>query len=237
MNKENAVGKINKYGKIGKIITTILMVFAGIGIVSTIIAGIAIMCIPEDIMTFSMDNKVTLEVNTDLVPGNGITDDDKDMIISAFNSDAHTGFNLGAVKFSLDNVEFVDGKMIAISSGSGEFVSLNKLGFAVLSAAVALILTFVSLLFGRKLCKAFETCESPFDEDVIVKMKHFAIALLPWAVYSSVPNSIMSSILNSSLEMNLNLDLNVIFTVLVIWALSTVFSYGAELQRESDETL
>lgn len=236
MNKENAVAKINKYGKIGKVITTFLLIFAIVGFVGTTIAGIVLINLPKDIIVFHLDNTATLTIDTNEVDPE-ITEEDKEAVLNAFNNGAPTGMNLGAVKFSLDHAEFVDDKLVASSTGNTDDISLRNLGFAVLSASVALILTMISLTFGSKLCKAFEKCETPFEENVIKTMRNFAISLLPWALYSSVPETVINSVLNNSLKINLNLDLNIIFAVLVIFALSTVFKYGAELQRESDETL
>lgn len=238
MNKENVISKINKYGKIGKIITTILLVIAGIGTFLTIISGIVLMLIPNDLITFNLDNSVRVTIDTENKDlGLSMTDSDKERISAAFESGVPTGVNMGNVSFRLDNVEFTDGKMIVSSSGNTTDISLKSIATAVFVAVIALILTMISLVFGRSLCKAFELCETPFEDSVITKLQHFAIALLPWALYSSVPLTVMNSVLKNSLRMNLNIDLNVIFTVLVIYALSIVFKYGAELQRESDETL
>lgn len=235
--KENSViAKINRYGKVGKIITTIMMIIASVGTVTTIVSGIALLVMPSDFFELSLNTVVQLSIDTNKVDA-PITENDQEMIEKAFNSGLPTGLNLGAVRFSMDQAEFVDGKLIARSEGNETNISLNSLGYAVIAAAVALILTSISLLFGRKLCKAFEKCETPFEENVIKRLEQFAISLLPWALYSSVPESIMNSVLNNSLKMNLSINLSVIFTVLVIFALSTVFKYGAVLQRESDETL
>lgn len=236
MNKENAISKINKYGKIGRIVTLVLMILAIVGTVTTIIAGVTLLCIPDDFMVFNFDNTARLTMNTEFVQP-GMTAADEEQIMKAFNSGMPAGFNLGAVRFALDSAELVDGKLIATSKGNVGDIPLSRLGGAVLIAAVALVLTVISLLFGTRLCKAFEKCETPFEENVIKKLQQFAIALLPWALYANVPDNVMNSVLNNSLRMNLNLDLNIVFTVLVIFALSTVFKYGAELQRESDETL
>lgn len=235
MIKENAVAKINKYGKIGKVITTILSIIAILGAVGTIIAGITLISVPEDLIVFNFGNNAKIEISTEALDPE-MTEDDKQKILNAFNS-GNGGFNLGAVSFDLDKVEFENGKIVAYSSGDASNVPLKRLGYVVLSAAVALVLTIISLSFGAKLCKSFEQCETPFEDNVIKSMKNFAISLLPWAVYSSIPESMVNSLLSNNINMNLNLDLNVIFTALVIFALSTVFKYGAELQRESDETL
>lgn len=236
MNKENAVAKINKYGKIGKIITIILLVFAAIGTCTTIVSGIFLFTMPEDFMVFSIDNVAKLEVDMEKIDS-GISDSDKEMVLKMINDDTSAGFNLGVVRFHLDKAEIIDGKLVATSNGNDTNISMKALGYGVVAVAVALLLAVVSLIFAIRLCKAFEKCETPFEENVIKKMRQFAIALFPWAIYSSAPEYIMRSVLKSSLEMNINIDMNIIFTVLVIFALSTVFKYGAELQRESDETL
>ena len=236
MNKETALSKINKYGKIGKIITIVLSVLIGILTVVTIVGGITLKTLPDNLINFNLDNTATVSIDSSAV-GQELTEENKEMLMNAFNSDLPTGLNLGAVRFELDNARFEGNTLIATSEGNVSAISLNSLGNAVLAVAVALVLTVISFIFGSRLCKAFEICESPFEANVIKKMQHFAYALLPWALYSSIPDSIMDSVLNNSLQMNLNLDLNIIFTVLVILALTIVFKYGAELQRESDETL
>lgn len=236
MNKEMAISKINKYGKIGKILTRILLVIAVFGVIATILSGIFLMTIPEDLIVFRMDNKVHLEIDAEEIDPE-MSDADKERILDAFNSGLPTGLNLGAVSFSLDDGKFEDGKLIATSAGNSTDISLKSLGGGVLTAAVALVLTVISLAFGSKLCKAFEKCESPFEENVIKCLNRFAYSLLPWAVFSSIPQSIINSVINSSLKLSISLDFNIIFTVLIILALSIVFKYGAELQRESDETL
>jgi hypothetical protein len=86
------------------------------------------------------------------------------------------------------------------------------------------------------LCKAFAKCNSPFDEEVIKKMRLFAISLIPWSVFSMLGNY-MIAYMSGSPKVNLSINIAVVFTIVVIFALTYIFRYGAVLQQESDETL
>lgn len=237
MSKEATIQKINTYGKIGKIITIILAVLVGLSTFVTIVGGIVLKVMPNDLMVLRMDNVTTAILNPAVIDSSMPTGELQAVVDAFNNGTVKGGVNLGAVSFAMDHAELKDGTLVLTSSGNVGDISLDTLSIGVFVAAIALILTFISLLFGAFLCRAFEVCESPFDNMVIKKMRNFAFSLLPWAVFSSVPDSVMNSILNNSLRMRLSLDENVIFTVLIILALTVVFKYGAELQRESDETL
>lgn len=241
MNKENAIAAINKYGKIGSIISKVLLVILGISVFATIIGSIVLLAMPEDFIKLSMNNQATCTMDFNVVDKLAGTDTSETAInqaVQAFNSgNVKGGLNLGAVRFVFDRAEIVDGKLVATANGSGDDISLRSISGGVMVAAVAVILAFVSVLFASKLCKAFQTCETPFSEDVITAMKRFAISLVPWALFSSVPESFMNSILGNSLKISISLDMNVLFTVAIIWMLTIVFQYGAQLQQESDETL
>lgn len=238
MNKENAIAKINKYGKIGKIITRIMLIVIGISMFATFISGIALQFLPEDIMTLNIGTQAELTVNPSLV-SQDISEDVYDNVIKAVNNSViKGGLNLGVISLKLDQAKRVDNKIVAYTNADNNGkVSLRKIGIAVLFAAFALVLTFISVIFGNKLCKAFEKCESPFSDDVISKMRKFAFSLIPWALYSSVPKYVVNSVFGNNLDTGISLDMNVIFAVLIILALTIVFKYGAILQKESDETL
>ena len=109
--------------------------------------------------------------------------------------------------------------------------------WAVVIAAVGLAMTFITLWFVGNLCKAFRDCQSPFEENVIKKMKHVAIALIPWCIISSVSDSTFNSIVSGKPSFSLSVDLGMVLIVLVVLVLVYIFKYGAVLQQESDETL
>ena len=89
--------------------------------------------------------------------------------------------------------------------------------------ALSLLILSIIVIFGKRLAKALETCDSPFEDNVLKKMKAFGFSLIPWALYKLIVG-------------NLGGITTVIF-VLVVLLFISVFNYGAKLQRESDETL
>lgn len=237
MDKKQAIASINKYGKIGNIISKVLLVILGISAVLTIVGSIALRALPEEFVRLNIENNLTLEVDIAAVDPDVKMDEINKAVDVINDGNFDAGLNMGAVHFSLNQAEVVDGKLVASTNGSGEIVSLHSLADGVLIAGVAVLLAFISVFFASKLCKAFQVCESPFEENVIKSMKNFAISLIPWALFSSVPESYMNSILGNGLKFSISLDMNVIFTVLIILMLTVVFKYGAQLQQESDETL
>ena len=112
-----------------------------------------------------------------------------------------------------------------VSKVSPENISIIASGEVGTLEAVTgcIILTFsaVFYFFAVRFSKKIETCDTPFSEDVVREMKIFAIVYLVaimvfgfvGAVFGAVPS------------------------VLIIMLLVNVFAYGAELQKESDETL
>ncbi len=238
MNKENAIKRINKYGKIGKILTRIALVLLAILAIGTLIAGFALRSLPDGFIDFKLNNVAEVTIDPTKIEAAPPSEADYNTILEVVNNPSFSsGLNLGAIHFNLDHAEIVDGKIIATSNGNLDSVSFVGLSNALFIVVVAIVLTFISLFFGSKICAAFEKCDSPFDENVIKNMKRFAISLIPWALFSSVPENFLNNTLSNSLQLNMGLDLNVIFAVLVILALTVVFKYGAILQQESDETL
>ena len=103
--------------------------------------------------------------------------------------------------------------------------------------ALNITMVMVTLCFISSLCKAFRDCESPFEENVVRKMRNLAYSLIPWAIFSTITNSVADSLLMNKVSVNFTVDLGVIMIVLVVFVLVHIFKYGAMLQQESDETL
>ena len=93
----------------------------------------------------------------------------------------------------------------------------------------------VTITFIIKLCKEFKTCETPFSNDVIKRMKQVGYSLIPWCF--TYPTAEAAANFMVSNNLNLSIDLGMIIMVLVVIALTHIFKYGAMLQQESDETL
>ena len=108
---------------------------------------------------------------------------------------------------------------------------------AILAGLIALACGIVTLTMFRKLCEAFSVCRTPFDEAVIARMTTFAWTLIVCAVVGCFATAAASAVVAGFSKMNFNLSLTPIFTALIVFFLCMVFRYGAQLQREADETL
>ena len=237
MNKKETISKINKYGKIGKIITIIMLVILIIVTATTFIAAIALKTFPDDLILINIGTQAEMTLNPSAV-SQDISQVPLEEIVNAFNSSNYdAGLNLGAVRMKFESAQIVDNKILCKTNDGMGTVSLNSIGNALFLVDISLILTIISIIFGVKFCKSVEKCESPFENNVIKNMRYLAFSLLPWALFSSVPEYVVNNLFNNNIQMGFSLDMNIILTVLIILALTVVFKYGAMLQQESDETL
>lgn len=94
---------------------------------------------------------------------------------------------------------------------------------------------FVTVTFIIKLCKEFKTCETPFSEGVIKRMKQVGYSMLPWFIVFPTAEAAANFMVTNNL--NISLDIGMLIMALVVLALTYIFKYGAMLQQESDETL
>lgn len=236
--KENAISKINKMGKIGKILANIMKVLVIIGLVFTIIGTIVCAVLPRDFVTIRLGGIGSVVVNVEAI-GQTISQEDRDAINNGeLLQDMNLELQAEGTEIQIDRVE-VSGNTL-ILSGSGDRlkeISIHNLTFVMAAVIVTLICLLVSAVFAGGLCKAFETCESPFEEKVIGKMRAFAYSLIPWVILKSFSESLFSSFMNGKMDVTLSIDFANLIIVLVLLALTFVFQYGAVLQQESDETL
>ena len=115
--------------------------------------------------------------------------------------------------------------------------SLRDANRAIWAGLVGIASAIVTLVMFLKLCKAFEACRTPFDEPVIQRMTTFAWTLIVCAVVSCFARGAVSAVLSGWQRMSFNLNLTSVFTALMVFFLCMVFRYGAQLQKEADETL
>lgn len=219
MKNEN-VAKINKLGKISRIFINIVRVFVIIGIVCVPIACALVMLIPNDSMkvTGSGSAQIIIEDDAFLESLLNIDIEEADIDGNFFGMD---------VKWLVtDENDAEDNRVISIEGGLNEFtakqVKFIALGSA-FSAEIVLICILVALCFAKKLAIALENCNSPFEEEVLKKMKGFGIALAIWAGAVLLIGGI-SGVFAA-------------FVVIIVLLFISVFKYGAQLQQESDETL
>ena len=232
--KEQAIQKINKIGKISSVFALIGKIVVGAGLVATIIGAIICFAIPKDLVEVTTAGAMVLDVDFTALGGNfsELRDEAAKAEALAELEDSFSDDGFVASNVSIDE----NGAQIAGTMAEYSF-TIRDGAWAVLIAAAALGMTFVTLCFASGLCKAFRDCQSPFEENVIKKMKNLAIALIPWCVISSVSDTVFSSIINGKPSFSLSVDLGMVLVVLVVLVLVYIFKYGAVLQQESDETL
>ena len=229
--KEQAIRKINKIGKVSNIITLIAKILVGIAMVITLIGTIICFIIPESMLKFDIASTMTMEMDySDL--GVSLSEEEIALTETELNRTMllEEDSDFTTVVVEADKVTMT-GDFEAFSFTMRDATWLAFMGSLVLG------LTFVTLFFISALCKAFRDCQSPFEDNVIKKMQNFAIALIPWAVVSTVVNSVSNSLLNNKLSIMFSVDFGVVLIVLVVLVLVYIFKYGAVLQQESDETL
>lgn len=100
-----------------------------------------------------------------------------------------------------------------------------------------MILAIATVFRFEQLCYAFAHCISPFEENVIQKMKSFSTFFLSFFIFSIVRNIVITIAFTGSIAHSLEFSFWDIAMVVVIELLLFIFKYGAVLQRESDETL
>lgn len=216
------VKRINNLGKVSKIILIIMHIACIVGIVLTIVGGIVVLATFPTGSTAITSNGVAsyeMTADTNRLPSSISFFEDEDI--------TNESFKLFGTKFTLkDNITDNDG--IQTYTMNAEFDSPNSTLFkygivgVCFAATVYAAFTLIVVIFAGKLAKALETCQSPFEESVTKAMKHFAFSLIP-AGFTFVTDG--------------SLNLTMVLIILAVIIFSYIFSYGAKLQQESDETL
>lgn len=224
---ENSIKrKINLFGKVAKIITTILIVFLLVAEGFMLVGGIVVACVPKDSVT--VDAAATADVRVDT---------------------AYFGLDEGKVSAKIGGTQVVFGDVdtgeLQVTDGdgsvnlSGDFKNLhfdlNDALLLIVYGFISLACIVVALFFFKALMKEFMTCDSPFSDGVVKKMRSFAIALIPCVAVAQAMKSAMGGIISNSFAFDF--DFVSIAFVLIIFVLTMIFKYGTELQKEHDETV
>lgn len=220
---EQSIKRINRMGHIGQIITLIMKIVLIIVLLLSIALTIIASRLPADSITIDMN------ADADVVCNYGPL---KDIVqLDSFEGikEALT-FNLDHIQFKIDQLEEKDQQLFIKAKAQGEVFNNKDLMPMMISAVVKIFLLLVCVFALSALAKALRYCRSPFEDQVIIKMRHLAWALIPWFVAGAMHYSSLQGI-------HLQLDLTVLLSVFIILVLIYIFRYGAILQRESDETL
>lgn len=217
MKNENVM-KINKLGKVSRIFIIITMVIVMITMICLPILMIVTLGIPNDGVRIGGEASVNIVVDRENVPINIFKIEESDFNSKIFGT---------ALKWIAKDKGVVNGEQLFTIEGGVKDLTGKQLKPIIIIACVGgemiLISLYVALIFAKRLAKALEACSSPFEEEVLKRMKTFGIALAVWA--------------GAVLLMNGISGLFAAFVVIIVLLFISIFKYGAQLQQESDETL
>lgn len=224
--KNTNIQKINKMGKVVKILTKILMVFAIIGTVFCIIGSISIEFIDTSKIRIEGDINAKLYISdTDyasnpVITGDGSLSLNDEVTISKedIKIEDYLTLYLSAVETKDDQSCYSISSNLAddfnIDAVKKNF-TISTIQFALMNLAIA-----IGMGFASSLAKALENCETPFSEEIVKRMKAFAYSMIPYAVLGGIDGTI-------------ELAICVIAIIIMIF----IFSYGCSIQNENDDTI
>lgn len=231
---------INTIGKVGKILTTIIAVFMILAAIATAVGIGVASSLPKDALSVEVTGTADVTAKGDIL----------ESIAEAIIDSSKGG--KGQIKLGESNVAVGDVKdsvpegVTAEKTGKGIALKMNNQRLdlnvqAIITTLIFVLLntvcTIVVLFMIRALMKSIENCETPFCDSVIKNMKRFGFSLIPLAILSGTSENSLQSLFSLGVNVHMGIDFKVVFGILVIFMLVMIFSYGAELQKQSDETL
>lgn len=235
--KTDAITKINKIGKIGNVLTIIARIFAIMVLLFSIAGTIFFAITPNDFTKVRVMGDATVNVDLSSI-GITLSEEEQDNLKSDLESGSISVTTGSATsELELNNATVNENGFSLRANGNMIDFTLHNIFLPLLASCIYLIMTIVTLFFIGALCKAFSTCQSPFEDNVIKKMKQLAFSLIPWVILSSITNSLMNGFMTGKFNFSAGINLDTVLVIVLIFVLTYIFQYGAVLQQESDETL
>ena len=241
--KDNIKNTVNTIGKVGKIITVILIVLSIIAAVCAVMGTVIITVLPKDSIEVTLSGTADVKLN-----GEFLNEVKERLVTKADEDGIEFGVNLNGTNVIIgdtdaneiisasDITETETGLLVNLDSQTFE-VHLGRIVYAMITTLLYIICIIITLYMLKALMTSLEKCETPFNADIIKNIKKFGYSLIPFCVLKGLNNSAWGSIVSKSFDVTFSVELVMVLAVLVVFMLSVIFSYGAELQKESDETL
>ena len=218
--------KINIFGKVAKIITTIIIVMLLVAEGFMLTGGIIVAAVPKDSVTVDAAVNADVKVNTGYFGFDG-----GDVYVKAGDAKVVIG------NVSTDEVTVTgkDGIMNVNAGVKDLHFDLNSALLLIVFGMISVASMVVALYFFKALMKEFMVCDSPFSEGIVQKMRNFAIALIPCMVVVQGMKAAMEGVFSDSFTFDV--DFVSVAFVFIIFVLTMIFKYGTELQKEHDDTV
>ena len=248
------LSNFHKFGKAGKIAMTVLMVIAVLATAVSCVAAIFVATLPKDALTVRVTNQAEFRINEkdfnslwgilvesfsyagDASPEDMLSDG-RDKITPPENQVFETELSFFNQSYSSAKI-YSDGntKIMEAKSSPAEYRSTDLVSVLIfLTLFVASVAAALFML--KRLFAVLAKCESPFCEELVKKMKAFGFSLLPVALFATVGETLSTAFLSAGRDTGINIQWGILIAFAVTMCLVTVFKYGVQLQKESDETL
>ena len=246
--------KVNRFGKVGKIVMTVLMIAAIITAVLNGAAAIYTATLPKDAVKVAVTNNAEFKINESyfstvwnfLFKGVSFSaNDDPSAMIKGDDSEVLPGDNTvfsGELKFfnqsySSAALHSEKGEKIIDAKSSPSEYSSSDLSALFIFTTLFCASVAVALLMLQRLFKVLSVCESPFCGEFVSKLRTLGYSLIPVALFASVGETFAVRFLSAGRDSSISVQWGILVAFGVIMCLVTVFRYGVQLQKESDETL
>ena len=233
--KNSSIKKINTAGLIGYIVSIILIVFTITAMVFIGIATAGAITIAKDDINVKVDTNININSKGNFLGKlNSFMGIDGVKDLNDLTNEKNVKLNDSTL--SEITTEEKDGGF-AINAKTNEItISMKRIVVSLISAFIFFAALTVTLHMVKVLMNALRKCETPFSEKVIKSMTRFSISLICTVVLGFVNSGFWSS-LRTGGSYTFSINIGSLLLVAVIYILVVVFKYGAELQKESDETL
>lgn len=235
--------KVNRIGIAGQVVSIILIVLMATACVALLASGIVLAVLPQDAVA------IDISADMDVTVGNSLIGAVRDRIPDDL-TDLDAVVEINGQEFSALQMEKTpDGLVVHAESDRMRF-DLHRAVYAVFAGFVHCAALLVVFLFLKRLADGFRRCETPFADEVVKRLTVFAWVLVGGAVVSSVAEAIANALMRRSLDLSFSLNpagmdtgfefsfsFAPILIALIVLFLVMIFRYGAQLQKEADETL
>lgn len=231
---KKAINKINKMGKAGHIITSVLIVAA---IIYTVILGAATIYVNSNERNAA---SVAVIGNKTFISSH---DNFLDRVVYHCVTDGQTGkftFSDGKTDVKIDTKDsLLKGTVIQMSGGGNSDNSFTKdnLTAVLISSIILSVAVIIALIAVNSLLRYISRCETPFCAAAVKKAALFVASLVPVAIASSVAGTMTASLLNPAGGDAIYVNKTLFAVIIVLFAGVYIIKYGVQLQTESDETL
>ena len=234
--KEKVIRKINNVGRISYVIVWGIGILLTIGMIISLILTVVCFKLPEDTLRTVLNGELNLSVNYENL---GFEDEqlkvgESEQVSSPIEEFGDFSIVMGEKKYHLNELEYGEGNLLMRAKIENMELNMRDIAILCLGVFLEIGMTLITLCFVGSLCRAIRKCESPFEKNVVRKIKNLAIVLLPWSILSSVITTAMENWTKGIIYVGISIDLGLILLLVV---LIYIFKYGAVLQQESDETL